>query len=118
MVAVVFLMGGETGGATRRGQSSVANVCVGDVNKNIRGGKRAGGLTHKEAKNPTTGTRRFGGSAGLGAPVLKTGMVFSSRNDVCHSTRCHGPHPKCVTGDTVVPSVIKEVNKTGYQCGG
>ena len=33
IVTVVFLMGEETGGATRWGQSSVANVCVGDAIK-------------------------------------------------------------------------------------
>ena len=118
IVTVVFLMGEETGGATRWGQSSVANVCVGDAIKIPAVVKERGGITNRQAKNPSTVTRRCGGNAGLGAAVLKTGMVFNSRNDVCHGTRCHGPHPKCVTGDTVVPSVIKEVNKTGHQCGG
>ena len=111
-------MGGETVDATRsRAIAGCERVC-GRCNKNTRGGKGAGGITSREAKNPTTVTRRCGGNAGLVAPVLKTGMVFSSRNDVCHGTRCHGQHTKCVTGDTVVASVIKEVNKTGYQCGG
>ena len=130
MVTVVFLTGEKqwsrwcfSWGEKRvvqqdRGQSHVANMCVGDAIKIPAVVKERGGITHREAKNPTTGTRRCGGNAGLGAPVLKTGMVFSSRNGVCHSTRCHGQHTKCVTGDTVVPSVIKEVNKTGYQCGG
>ena len=112
-------MGEETGGATRCGQSSVANVCVGDAIKIPAVVKEAGGgITNRQAKNPSTVTRRCGGNAGLGAAVWKTGMAFNSRNDVCHGTRCHGPQSKCVTGDTVVPSVIKEVNKTGDQCGG
>ena len=57
MVAVVFLMGGETVGASRRGQYSVANAgwCItvgaiqcckrecGRCDKETRGGKEAGG---------------------------------------------------------------------------
>ena len=101
-----------------RGQSWGANVCVGDVIKIPAVVKERGGITNREAKNPTTVTRRCGGNAGLGAPVFKTGKISSSCNGVCHSTRCHGQHTKCVTGDTVVPSVIKGINKTGYHCGG
>ena len=118
IVTVVFLMGEETGGANTGGAIQCCERVCGRCNKNTRGGKGGGGITNRQAKNPSTVTRRCGGNAGLGAPVLKTGTVFNIRNDVCHGTRCHGPHPKCVTGDTVVPSVIKEVNKTGYQCGG
>ena len=75
MVAVVFLMGEKRVVQQGRGQSHVANVCVGDVIKLPAVVTERGGLTHREAKNPTTGTRRCGENAGLGAPVLKTGIV-------------------------------------------
>ena len=113
MVAVVFLMGGETVGASRRGQYSVANAgwCItvgaiqcckrecGRCDKETRGGKEAGGgITHTQAKNPTTVTRRCGGNSGLGALVFKKGKESSSRDSVCSGTRCHAQHRICVTG--------------------
>ena len=70
MVAVVFLTGEKRVVQHSRGQYSVANVCVGDVIKIPAVVKERGGITHREAKNPTTGTRRCGGNSGLGAPLF------------------------------------------------
>ena len=64
IVAVVFLMGGETGGATRWGQSSVANVCVGDVNKTSAVVEGRGVNPHKKRRTQQRAHVDAGGMLG------------------------------------------------------